>query len=92
MPAQNGRQILAAILQHLVDGSAACVVPGVDVGAVCEEKLDHLLAVLRVPEWVVQGSASFIVSGIHALWILAQQACARGRVLRYLTASQIRAN
>jgi hypothetical protein len=35
-------------LQHLVDGSAACVVLGVDVGAVFEKKLDDLLAVLRV--------------------------------------------
>jgi hypothetical protein len=36
VPAQNFRQILAAILQHLVDGSAACVVPGIDVGAVID--------------------------------------------------------
>ncbi len=82
MPTQNLRQILAAVLQHLVDGSAACVVLGARVGAVCDEKLDDLLAVLRVLVRVVQGSASFIVSDIHALWILAQQACARGRVRR----------
>ena len=47
-PTQNLRQIRAAVLQHLVDRSAAFVVLGVDVGTVFDEKLDDLLAVLRV--------------------------------------------
>jgi hypothetical protein len=69
---QNLRQILAAVLQYLVDGSAACVVFGVEVGTVFDEKLDDLLAVLRVLAGIVQGSASVLISDIHALWILAQ--------------------
>ena len=32
-------QILAPVLQHLVDGRAAFIVAGVDVGAVFDEKL-----------------------------------------------------
>jgi hypothetical protein len=48
VPTQNLRQILAPVLQNLVDGSAAVVVLRVDVGAVFDEKLDDLLAVLRV--------------------------------------------
>jgi hypothetical protein len=39
----------AAVVQHLVGGSAAFVVLVVDVGAVFDAKLDDLLAVLRVP-------------------------------------------
>ena len=73
MPAQNLRQIPAAVLQHLVGGSAAFVVPGVGVGAVGDEKLDDLGAVLRVPVRVVQRSASVFVSDTHALRILTQQ-------------------
>lgn len=42
MSTQNLGQILAAILQHLVEGSAAFLVPGVDVGAVFDEKSDDL--------------------------------------------------
>ena len=71
VPAQNGCQILAAILLHVVVGSVVCVVLGVDVGAVFEEKLDNLLAVLRVFEWVVPGSASDIVADVRAVWVLA---------------------
>ncbi len=47
-PTQNLRQILAAVLQHMVDGSAAFVVPGAGVGAMLHKKRDDLLAVLRV--------------------------------------------
>ena len=70
MPAQNLCQIPAALLQHLVGGSAAFVVLGARVGAVGDEKLDDLGAVLRVPVRVVQGSASVFVSDTHALRIL----------------------
>ena len=92
MPTQNFRQILAAVSQHLVDGSAACVVLGVDVGALFEEKLDDLLAVRRVFEWVVQGSPSDIVADVHAVRVLAQQRCAPPvESPPILTASQIRA-
>ncbi len=55
MPTQNFRQVPAAVFQHLDDGCEACVVPGVNVGAVFNEKLDHLLAVLRALELVVYG-------------------------------------
>lgn len=73
MPAQNVRQIPAAVLHHVVAGSAAIVVLGARVGAVFDEQLDDLLAVPRVPVRVVQRSASYIVSDIHVRWIFAQQ-------------------
>jgi hypothetical protein len=53
VPTQNLRQIPATVLQHLVGGSAAFVVLSVDVGAVGDEKLDDLGAVLRVPVRIV---------------------------------------
>lgn len=49
MSAQNLGQIFAAVLQHLIDGSAPGVVPGTDVGAVGDEQLDHLVGVLARP-------------------------------------------
>lgn len=70
VPAQNLRQIAAAVFQHLIDRVEACVVSGMDLSAVADEQLDHRLTVPRVPVWAVQGSASFIVSGIHGLRIL----------------------
>ena len=42
VPAQNLCQIPAALLQHLVGGSAVFVVLGARVGAVGDEKLDDL--------------------------------------------------
>ena len=71
--AQNLCQIPAALLQHLVGGSAAFVVLGARIGAVGDEKLDDLGAVLCVPVRLVQGSASIFVSDAHALRILTQQ-------------------
>lgn len=41
VPTHNVRQILAAVSQHLVEGSVACVVLRVDVGTVFEEQLDE---------------------------------------------------
>src|SRR5262245_42698294 len=73
VPTQYLCQVRAAVLQHLVEGSAAFVVLAARVGTVFDEKLDDLLAVPRVPEWIVQGGQSGIVSGVHALRILTQQ-------------------
>ena len=77
----------------MVGGSAAFVVLGVDVGRSCSMRSsDDLLAVLRVLAGIVQGSASDIVSDIHALGILTQQRAHSVESSRAATASRIGAN